>query len=498
MPSSSILDPPAVYCDVSSNQTDNGARDCGKTANKLENIRNAINEGDSSTIICHETDNDVIIINDDASTRLINGDHFDKTKDVDTNNKTVIVDESDACQKLNVSSKVRKNPITEIANVTTTKIDGSHAGMVLSINNSSNKDPFEDITNSFATKVKMTPDITSLSNKNSNHRIVEFTGDKCVDLHAPSSSNTKKELSPPRIVGTTMKLVVDCSPGRAREAVDKPVSSPTMESTAFINLHPPTLSKPPVAQSPTTVSITKVNPKPTELDDVDPNIAFDIEKSLQSTAERVKREEETLNSPVMYYKATASVNSTSSSASIINIHSSKHDTSLDSSLCSQSYISLSSDNNSESQVANEVVSPQHRSVSDLETPPSSLSPNRGISPSNSSPSSSSFITKNLAGPSSISESFSRCSSVSSPRTSPTSSPQSSPTCSPRRSPTPSTITCNVHYLNDIDPFEFASTFLQPPVPMQFTFATDRPVSDHLHALHRALDAPQNVRYSGMT
>ncbi|KAF2358445.1 hypothetical protein FHG87_010800 [Trinorchestia longiramus] len=71
-------------------------------------------------------------------------------------------------------------------------------------------------------------------------------------------------------------------------------------------------------------------------------------------------------------------------------------------------------------------------------------------------------------------------------------PSLSPTSSPRLSPTPSTMTCAVHYINDIDPFAFASNLLLPPLPMLFTFATDRPLSDHLHALHRQLDVPQNL------
>ena len=98
----------------------------------------------------------------------------------------------------------------------------------------------------------------------------------------------------------------------------------------------------------------------------------------------------------------------------------------------------------------------------------------------------------ISSVSTIRTSNSSISDVSSLKSSAPSSTNSSPTGSPRLSPTPSTITCNVHYLNDIDPFTFASSFLQPPLAMQFTFATDRPLADHLPGLLRMLDAPQNV------
>lgn len=56
----------------------------------------------------------------------------------------------------------------------------------------------------------------------------------------------------------------------------------------------------------------------------------------------------------------------------------------------------------------------------------------------------------------------------------------------------SQLTCRVQYLNDTDPFAYASTFPEPPRPPEHTFSASLPLVDQLAAVHRLLKAPHRV------
>jgi FH1/FH2 domain-containing protein 3 len=50
----------------------------------------------------------------------------------------------------------------------------------------------------------------------------------------------------------------------------------------------------------------------------------------------------------------------------------------------------------------------------------------------------------------------------------------------------------VQYLNDTDPFEYVSTFPEPPRPPIHTFNVNVPLINQLAAVHRLLAAPHRV------
>lgn len=54
------------------------------------------------------------------------------------------------------------------------------------------------------------------------------------------------------------------------------------------------------------------------------------------------------------------------------------------------------------------------------------------------------------------------------------------------------VTCRVQYLNDTDPFAYASSFPEPARPPLHCFSTVLPLAEQLAAVHRLLRAPQRV------
>ncbi|KAF7418526.1 FH1/FH2 domain-containing protein 3 isoform X3 [Vespula maculifrons] len=51
------------------------------------------------------------------------------------------------------------------------------------------------------------------------------------------------------------------------------------------------------------------------------------------------------------------------------------------------------------------------------------------------------------------------------------------------------LTCRVQYLNDVDPFAYASSYPEPPRPPVHTFSATLPLINQLAAVHRLLRAP---------
>ncbi|KAG7203489.1 hypothetical protein KM043_013549 [Ampulex compressa] len=54
------------------------------------------------------------------------------------------------------------------------------------------------------------------------------------------------------------------------------------------------------------------------------------------------------------------------------------------------------------------------------------------------------------------------------------------------------LTCRVQYLNDVDPFAYASSYPEPPRPPVHTFSATLPLINQLAAVHRLLRAPHRV------
>lgn len=54
------------------------------------------------------------------------------------------------------------------------------------------------------------------------------------------------------------------------------------------------------------------------------------------------------------------------------------------------------------------------------------------------------------------------------------------------------LTCRVQYLNDVDPFSYASSYPEPPRPPVHTFSATLPLINQLAAVHRLLRAPHRV------
>ena len=54
------------------------------------------------------------------------------------------------------------------------------------------------------------------------------------------------------------------------------------------------------------------------------------------------------------------------------------------------------------------------------------------------------------------------------------------------------VTCRVQYLNDTDPFAYASSFPEPARPPLHCFSTVLPLAEQLAAVHRLLRAPHRV------
>lgn len=57
------------------------------------------------------------------------------------------------------------------------------------------------------------------------------------------------------------------------------------------------------------------------------------------------------------------------------------------------------------------------------------------------------------------------------------------------------LTCRVQYLNDVDPFAYASSYPEPPRPPVHTFSATLPLINQLAAVHRLLRAPHRVSSS---
>lgn len=57
------------------------------------------------------------------------------------------------------------------------------------------------------------------------------------------------------------------------------------------------------------------------------------------------------------------------------------------------------------------------------------------------------------------------------------------------------LTCRVQYLNDVDPFAYASSYPEPPRPPVHTFSATLPLINQLAAVHRLLRAPHRVSWS---
>ncbi|KAK2587058.1 hypothetical protein KPH14_011009 [Odynerus spinipes] len=54
------------------------------------------------------------------------------------------------------------------------------------------------------------------------------------------------------------------------------------------------------------------------------------------------------------------------------------------------------------------------------------------------------------------------------------------------------LTCRVQYLNDVDPFAYASSYPEPPRPPVHTFSATLPLINQLAAVHRLLRAPHRL------
>ena len=54
------------------------------------------------------------------------------------------------------------------------------------------------------------------------------------------------------------------------------------------------------------------------------------------------------------------------------------------------------------------------------------------------------------------------------------------------------LTCRVQYLNDVDPFAYASSYPEPARPPVHTFSATLPLINQLAAVHRLLRAPHRV------